>query len=417
MSNFKINPKYANTSKFRRILMLLALFFSTMCTMGDLVIVPITAKFYEIVENELLANMIVTGPSLIGMFFCWLGGWMSDRYNKKTLMVAGFAIFTFSGIFGVTSTNPIYMMIMRFLCTGVAWGFTCTAAVAIIAEIYVDETQRGKVIGWYNMIMSLQGTILVNCGGRLAAAFGWTAAFKTYYLAIPVLLVLIFCVPNMPAEHAASKSLKDASAEAKKASSPKGWGKKLFPACIIFFVFAISSYITSYMISLYVVETQIGNEVFISNASTVGTVASLLANFCFGFIYGKMKNKTAFPSFVVITACFVALYLFPAQATVYIVNVFKGFAWGVLYSFFYTQITVMVPEQVTGKAIGWLQVFNGFAAFACSYYITILKSILGIDSTRATFVPVAIILAVTAVLAIVFFLRNPGKEEDAPVEA
>ena len=409
MFNFTINPKYAHTSKISRVLMLIALFFSTMCTMGDLVIVPITAKFYEIVENELIANMIVTGPALTGMFFCYLGGWMADRYNKKTMMVFGFALFTLSGIFGATSTNPIYMMIMRNLCTGVAWGFTCTAAVAIIADIYVKEDERGKIIGWYNMVMAGCGAILVNVAGRLAASQGWQAAFKTYYLAVPILVILILCVPNMPVSKASVKKEENVAGKVAVSSS---YLKKIIPVCLIFFMFAISSYVSSYMIALYVAETQIGDEVFISSVSTVATVASLVANFAFGFVYSKLKNKTAFPSYIIITLAFIALYLFPAKGTVFAVNLIKGIGWGVLYSFFFTVVTVIAPEGTQGKALGWLNIANGFAAFACSYYITLLKGILGTNSTRETFLPMAVILAIVSVGAIIFFLRLPGAEKE-----
>ena len=58
--------KYSQISGARRTLMMVALCLSTMCTMGDFVIVPITAKFYELFD-EMVANLIATGPALIGI--------------------------------------------------------------------------------------------------------------------------------------------------------------------------------------------------------------------------------------------------------------------------------------------------------------------------------------------------------------
>ena len=54
--------------KWRLALALAALFLSSMCTMGDLVISPIAANIYEAFADAptALINLGVTGPALVG---------------------------------------------------------------------------------------------------------------------------------------------------------------------------------------------------------------------------------------------------------------------------------------------------------------------------------------------------------------
>ena len=394
--------KYSQISGARRTLMMVALCPSTMCTMGDFVIVPITAKFYELFD-EMVANLIATGPALIGIVFCYIGGRLADKVNKKIQMVVGFAIFTFSGILGGLFVNSAYIILMRLLCTGVAWGLTCTAAMAIIAEMYVDETRRSKVIGWYNMVMSLMGAVLSLIAGNLALN-GWQSAFKTYLIAIPVLIMLVLFLPNMAPAAAASEQKGTDSAS-------KGWLKPVIPLLILFVLSALAGYIMSYLCALYVTETGIGNEAFIGTLTTAATILSCLCNAAYGAIYGKLKAKTPIPCMVIIAVSFLLLFLFPVKTPVLIVNSIMGGAWGILYSFFYTQITIVVLEDVQGTAIGLLNVANGAAGFAVSYYISVLKFLLHTDPIRATFPLVAIIMAATTVGAVIYVAKYTASKK------
>ncbi len=63
-------------SKGRMVLALAALFLSSMCTLGDLVVNPIVANLYEVFANdpEWLINFGITGPALVDFH------WASCRF-------------------------------------------------------------------------------------------------------------------------------------------------------------------------------------------------------------------------------------------------------------------------------------------------------------------------------------------------
>ena len=132
--------------KGKLVLALAALFLSSMCTLGDLVVNPIVANLYEVFADspEWLINLGITGPALVGLPFGFLAGVLCDRMDKKWVMVAGFAIFVVSACCGAMITDIYYFVTMRLFATGVGWGVTNTAALAILADLFTDEDEHGR---------------------------------------------------------------------------------------------------------------------------------------------------------------------------------------------------------------------------------------------------------------------------------
>lgn len=384
-------------SKGRMALVLLALFLSTSCTMGDMVIVPIASNLYEVFPQVGLVNAIISASALVGVPFCIVGGHLTDRMNKKTLMVGGFALYTAASIFGCVYENVYYILICRLLSTGVAWGLTSSAALGIIAELYEDEGKRGTVNGWYNAVMAAIGAVMSFVAGILAVS-AWQHAFRTYWINIPILIMLAVFLPSMP-------PVKKAVTDKVKVKATAGWYKDLIPLLIEIFAVASSYYVIAYMISIYVADTGIGNEAFSGTLSSAGTICSFLANLGFGLIYTKMKKATAIPSLVLLGIGFLLMAFLPVQAVAVVACALMGAAWGIFYSFFYTECSVVVPEDRQGTAIGITSAVNGMAMFVCTYEVTGLKSVMGAQSVASVFPVFAAICLAAAVYAVFHWMR------------
>lgn len=388
-------------SKSRLMLALLALFLSTSCTMGDMAVVPIFSKFFEIFPQVGLVNAIISAPAIVGLFFALLGGYLNDKMDKKWLMVIGFGIYTVTSIFGGMFENVYYILVCRCLATGVAWGITSSAAFAIIAEMYEDEGKRGTVNGWYNAAMAIIGALLSFVAGIFAVG-AWQNAFRTYWINLPILIMLIIFLPSMPAKAGAAKQEK--KAETASGSSLDGWYKGLIPIVIQVILVASCYYVIAYMISVYVTDAAIGNEAFSGTLSTVGTVFSFLANLGFGLIYAKLRKATAIPSFVVLGACFFLMAFIPGKSVAIVSCALMGGFWGIFYSYFYTETTVVVPEEKQGTAIGVVNTVNGMAMVVCTYGVTALEKIMGTTNIITVFPILGVICLVVAVYAVVLCL-------------
>ena len=392
----------SDLSPARRILMLAALFLSVMCTMGDMVVTPVVADLYTVFADapEALINLGVTGPAIAGLPFCFLGGWLADHMDKKVLMVVGFAIFVVSSCLGAAIVNIYYFVAMRLLATGVGWGITNSAALAILADLYQDEEAHGKMVGYYNVAGSLIASVLSIAGGFAAVAAGvWTGAFRVYLISIPVLIMLIAFLPSLPPR------AKVAEEHGEKAEEvPAGWWKRLIPLNIQVFVVAVCYFIALYMIAVYVDGAAVGDEAFIGTAASAMTLASAVGAFVFGFAYAKFRNAVYLPFVLIMGICFVVMSFFPSAAVTLLCCVVLGFSWPFYFCYFYTRCTEIVPGTKAGTATGIVALSDGLGAALCSYFIIwLIGSVGGGNVLAVWWIPGVILIAAAVVSAIHYF--------------
>jgi MFS family permease len=436
--------------KWRLVLALAALFLSSMCTMGDLVISPIAANVYEAFADAPIAlvNLGVTGPALVGLPFGLLTGLLCDRIDKKKAMVVGFGIFTVSSVFGIAYVDVNYFVVMRLLATGVGWGITNTAALSILADLFVDENEHAKFVGWYNAAMSTIGALLSSCAGLLAVD-GWTNAYHTYLIAVPVLVMLMVFLPSFPAK----KSLKStseavtgvAAVQPSAAESPtpqlslaqqveevhgmsassaaamsramfnsdngsgealKCWWKRLALLSVQVFLIATLYFVLLYMVGLYIADVNVGNEAFTGFATSVMTVATAVGSLGFGAAYKRLQGKIYLPALAAIGIVFFVMAYFPTASVIICCLAVAGFAWPLYFCYFYTHCTKIVPQERQSTSTSIVAAADGLAVSACSFLLTGSMAATGCSCAGVYPLFGAATLAITAVSAIVMLLQS-----------
>ena len=395
-------------SKSRLLLALLALFLSSMCTLGDLVINPIAAQLYVVFADspEWLINLGITGPALAGLPFGLIAGVLCDRVDKKWVMVIGFAIFTVSACLGALITNIYYFVVMRLCATGVGWGITNTAAMSILADLFTDEDEHGKYVGFYNSVMSIMGAIMAAVAGFLAVS-AWQNAFMTYYIAIPILIMLIIFLPSFKPEH------KNAEAQATAAETvPKGWWKRSVILAVQVFFVAISYFVMLYMIALYVTDAGVGNEAFIGVLASAATIATAVGSFIFGPVYKRMKTAVYLPALFVIALCFILMGFFPSTGVTIVCVVLAGFMWPFYFCYFYVRVTEIAPASKAGTATSIVAFSDGLAATGSSYLLT---GLIGVTGTTAVAVwpTFGVILIVVGIISAIYVATHFKKQAAA----
>ena len=377
-----------------------------MCTMGDLVISPIVSNIYEAFgdQSEFLVNLGITGPAIVGLPFGLAAGVLCDCMDKKAVMVVGFAIFTASSVFGIAYENLYYFVIMRQLATGVGWGITNTAALAILADLFTHKGEHGKYVGWYNAVMSLIGAALALAAGHLALE-GWQMAYRTYLVAIPVLVMLVVFLPKFP-------PVKDTAGAADSFAHPsveRGWCRGLVPLSAQVLVVACCYYVILYMISIYVADSGAGDEAFTGMLTSVMTIASALGSFVFGAAYERFRTAVYLPSLAIIGCAFFVLAFAPQPPIIVTTLAIAGFAWPFFFCYFYSHCTAITPASKAGTATSIVAAANGVAVTASSY---LLMGLIGAtNGTALTVYPYfgAVMLIVTVVSAAAYLASKRRK--------
>ena len=109
-------------------------------------------------------------PAVAGGIFGLLGGYLTDRFGRRRVLVWSILIYAFSALGAGFATSLPMLLVLR--CTtfiGVCVEFV--AAVAWLAELFPDAKQREKVLGYTQAFSSLGG-LMVSGAFVLAARFG-----------------------------------------------------------------------------------------------------------------------------------------------------------------------------------------------------------------------------------------------------
>jgi MFS family permease len=150
--------------------------------MTPLVAVPAIAELLQLPPNnpvviQWFGNMLWT-TALCGGIFGLLGGWLIDRFGRKTIMAASIFLYAFSPFAAAFSTSlPMFFF---FRCTtfiGVCVEFV--AAITWLAELFPDKRQKEIALGSTQAFASLGGLLVTGMNV-------WIAAHTRQLPALPV---------------------------------------------------------------------------------------------------------------------------------------------------------------------------------------------------------------------------------------
>ena len=181
--------------------------------MTPLVAAPAIAELLHKLPNDPLVTewvgKLLTYAAVCGGVFGLMGGWLVDKFGRKTIMALSIFVYSLSPFFAAYATSlPVFVF---FRCTtfiGVCVEFV--AAITWLAEVFEDKKQKEKWLGITQAFASLGGVLvtlmsgwisehlasLPHMGLALGASGGispWRYTLMTGLLpAIPIALLLPF---------------------------------------------------------------------------------------------------------------------------------------------------------------------------------------------------------------------------------
>lgn len=148
-------------------------------------------------------------PALVGGAFGLLGGYLTDRYGRRRVLVGSILLYAFSAFAAGFSTNIAMLLVLRST-TYIGVFVEFVAGVAWIAEIFSDPRQREAALGYTQAFSSLGGVmvtgayaICVTYGHAFPEIAGGHAPWRYTLIsgiipAIPVIIIRPF-LPESPA--------------------------------------------------------------------------------------------------------------------------------------------------------------------------------------------------------------------------
>lgn len=153
-------------------------------------VVPIRA-IYARDHGATMEELGLLGSSLlIGQFLFQLpGGWASDKFGRKPLMIAGMVVAGFMSFAFLLNDHPWYFITLRFI-EGVAGAAIFPAANAYVMDA-VPAKERGAAFGWLGSATSAGFMIGPAVGGPMVDAFGYASPFVFGGVAILVVAFVL----------------------------------------------------------------------------------------------------------------------------------------------------------------------------------------------------------------------------------
>jgi MFS family permease len=154
-------------------------------------------------------GIIFYAPAVAGGIFGLLGGYLTDLWGRRRVLVYSILLYAFSALAAGFSTSVGWLLFWR-CCTFVGVCVEFVAAVAWLAELFPNARQREKVIG-YTQAFGSFGGLMVTAAYSLAVAYGeslplvrggheaWRYTLMSGVIpAIPLILIRPF-LPESPA--------------------------------------------------------------------------------------------------------------------------------------------------------------------------------------------------------------------------
>ena len=393
------NSRYRDPKTFGKktlVLVMVATIGASAIMVNDIAITPAADFMFGAYGDA--TNFILSGPSLLMIPAALVTGVLLKHFSKKTIFVIGALLFTIGGLScSFVLDSALFVCAMRAII-GLSVGMVASCCTALIAESFIDENKRGTMMGLWNAGMAVLGMVI----GLAAAALvdeSWQSVFKLYWMAVPILIVIVFCVPRTAPEKHAVPEQAEAAVSGEEGKMP--WGR-LLGNMAVYFVSMVILCGFYFLNAVYGADAGIGTASLAGIAATCINVGTLIGCLAFGLIYAKTKRFVLFEYFVLLAISYLLLAFAPSAATCLVAAVLLGVGNALGMSYFQTRVTVIVPPNQVSLALSVSMATLGIAQFCSTYFATFVMGVFP-GGTMLTFsMASAAILVVGAVAAAVF---------------
>ena len=138
-----------------------------------------------------LAAVFFGVPQLVGVIGAPLGGWLSDRFGRRRVMVGGLALMG-PAVYAITAV-PNGALLPALVVFGLLWSMRSTVTETLVMDS-ASPGRRATVLGGYYLLNAHVGGIGAPLFGFLAEGVGLANAFSWIGIAFVAMSVVALLV-------------------------------------------------------------------------------------------------------------------------------------------------------------------------------------------------------------------------------
>lgn len=170
--------------------------------------VPLVAKYVMTFGADITTASAVSGIlSLVAMFMCPVAGVLSDRINKKKLLIITEAAYAVCLGLHAFARSLIALLLLRAV-TGIFFSLSNVLTIAY-ASSYIPKSGMGEGLGYFGLVVPLVQAAGPSIGLGLRDSIGYEAVFTGAAIAALAAMICVAVLPyNAPEPSGQKKTLK-----------------------------------------------------------------------------------------------------------------------------------------------------------------------------------------------------------------
>lgn len=282
---------------------------------------------------------------------------------------------------------------------GIGSGILTPVAATIILSVFKGD-DIAKQFSRSGMSTNI-GAILFQLLGGILCNYSWRVPFMVYLLVVPVLIIVVFLLPE-PGEERVSTGLQNV----------KSFGiKKIFTGHVLFWSFCH----LVYMMWFYVYVTQTSGIILrhnYGNSTTSAIVLSLftfvgvIGGYCFYNLQKKFNMKVLSIGFAINFVSYVAICFAKDVYSYTIVSCLYGFGYGILGPSFNYFLGIGLDKDYRAASIAVSTILSSIGSFGSSYAVKYSKVLFNTQWDRIPFAVGSVFFALFAILFIFFMEKS-----------
>ena len=345
---------------------------------------------YFINAPETLIKLVVTLPALICIPIGLLNKAFMKFISKKNLIIIGLLLYTIGGLSSSLSPNK-YVLLFTKVILGLGLGVTAPLSLVLIGDFFHGK-ERAKFMGFATATTNLGGIISTLFVGFLVS-LGWRYSFLVYAVAIIVLFLIVFFLPNDYENNEEKLSTGNLEEDIKL-------NKGIFKYAILVFLGLIAFYAIPTNMDFLVKLRNLGGASTAANIVSIGTLTSLISAMIFPKLIKIFKRYFSLIIFISMFLGFIILGTSHSMPMILIGAIFVGFGFGDVIPFGMLFASNLVHKTHTALAILIVTTGLYFGEFVSPLILQFLSKTLNIQNVTGSLFGACIVCIVALLVSI-----------------